>query len=154
MGICYTVEMVHILVIVKCSHVLVYFKCPLSYCLPVWKICDNVLDCPNGEDELGCVAEQDVLCPGFLRCKGGGCVHQLQVCDGQVDCLNSQEDEYGCDNALCPKSCICLGATMSCYGDTPLDAKNYKALFRMDSTAQKHQYKLRRIIIHAEHFKE
>ena len=113
-----------------------YFKCPSSYCLPVWKICDNVTDCGDGEDEEGCVAEQELSCPGFLRCKGGGCVHPLQVCDGQVDCHISQEDEYGCDNALCPESCDCLGATITCHSDVALDVRNYKALFRMDNIAE------------------
>ena len=113
-----------------------YFKCPSSYCLPVWKICDNVTDCRDGEDEEGCVAEQELSCPGFLRCKGGGCVHPLQVCDGQVDCYISQEDEYGCDKALCPESCDCLGATITCHTDVALDVRNYKALFRMDNIAE------------------
>ena len=112
-----------------------YFKCPSSYCLPVWKICDNVTDCGDGEDEEGCVAEQELSCPGFLRCKGGGCVHPLQVCDGQVDCQISQEDEYGCDNALCPEFCDCLGATITCYDNITLDLRNYKALFRVNTAA-------------------
>ena len=113
-----------------------YFKCPSSYCVPVWKLCDNITDCPNGEDENSCVSGQDVLCPGFLRCKGGDCVHPLQVCDGQVNCHITKEDEYGCDKALCPVACDCLGAAMLCYEDKSIDVLKYKAFFRVDVAAE------------------
>ena len=29
-------------------------KCPGSYCIDIEHICNNVMDCPNGEDEHGC----------------------------------------------------------------------------------------------------
>ena len=37
------------------------FHCPGSYCLPYRKLCDNIKDCPGGEDEHDCDA---YLCPG------------------------------------------------------------------------------------------
>ena len=113
-----------------------YFKRPSSYCVSVWKLCDNITDCPNGEDENDCLFGQELLCPGFLRCKGVGCVHPLQVCDGLIDCPVGQEDEYGCDNAACPGQCDCLGATMSCYEDISIDVRNYKAFFRVNVNAK------------------
>ena len=29
-------------------------KCPSSYCIPDRMLCDENIDCPNGEDELNC----------------------------------------------------------------------------------------------------
>ena len=39
------------------------FKCLHSYCIPIRKICDGVIDCPNQEDENKC---EDYTCPGQL----------------------------------------------------------------------------------------
>ena len=30
------------------------FKCDGSYCIPVHMVCDTILDCPDGDDEVGC----------------------------------------------------------------------------------------------------
>ncbi|ELT92799.1 hypothetical protein CAPTEDRAFT_228056 [Capitella teleta] len=37
------------------------FKCPNSYCLPIKRVCDHHIDCPNGEDEESC---ENYACPG------------------------------------------------------------------------------------------
>ena len=29
-------------------------KCPSSYCVAAYKVCDGTVDCPNGEDEHNC----------------------------------------------------------------------------------------------------
>lgn len=29
-------------------------KCPNSYCIQMWLVCDGQEHCPNGEDELYC----------------------------------------------------------------------------------------------------
>ena len=39
------------------------FKCSRSYCISISRLCDTVLDCPHGEDELDCPE-------GFLSCPG------------------------------------------------------------------------------------
>ena len=119
--------------IISCSG---HFKCPSFYCVPLWKICDTVADCPYGEDENNCISANKLECSGFLRCKGGVCVHPLQICDGEINCPISRDDEYGCDNAQCPDSCDCLGAAISCYDDICLDVRNYKALFMMNVTSK------------------
>ena len=114
-----------------------YFKCPSSYCVPVWKLCDNITDCPNGEDENSCVSGQDVLCPGFLRCKGGDCVHPLQVCDGQVNChISPRKMNMAVAKLYAQFACDCLGAAMSCYEDKSIDVLKYKAFFRVDVAAE------------------
>ena len=31
-----------------------YMKCRRAYCIPLHSICDQIIDCPQGEDELNC----------------------------------------------------------------------------------------------------
>ena len=90
------------------------FKCPGSYCIPTKRICDNVIDCPEGDDEADCPGKP-LTCPGFFRCREGPCLHLSEVCDGQVDCTSSQDDESGlCHRVPCPSHCHCLGGSMEC----------------------------------------
>ena len=89
------------------------FKCPLSYCLPVHKLCDSVHDCPNGEDELECNLLQAISCPGFVHCWDGPCIHVDQSCDGKIDCPRG-DDEVLCHQAACLGGCTCLGTAMAC----------------------------------------
>ena len=86
------------------------FKCPESYCVPMRYVCNGRLDCPNGEDESGCMAGQ-MECPGSLRCKDGGCVPPSKICDGIVHCPHG-DDERCIIN--CPPGCICKGLVLSC----------------------------------------
>ena len=37
------------------------FKCPNSYCLPLKRVCDSHIDCPDGADEENC---DNLYCPG------------------------------------------------------------------------------------------
>ena len=39
------------------------YKCRLSYCIPLRKVCDGVIDCPNGDDEASCA---NITCPGLI----------------------------------------------------------------------------------------
>ena len=40
------------------------YKCDGSYCIPVHMVCDEILDCPDGEDETGC---DDLGVEGLFR---------------------------------------------------------------------------------------
>jgi hypothetical protein len=70
------------------------YKCPLSYCLPLARVCDGAVDCQDGSDEHHCPM---LSCPGMYRCHLDKlCVHPNDVCDGKVDCKLSMDDEKYC----------------------------------------------------------
>ena len=48
------------------------FKCPGSYCVQTYMVCDSVPDCPNGEDEESCSV---LMCPGHLKCPPPPALH-------------------------------------------------------------------------------
>ena len=75
-------------------------------------VCNDVSDCPDGDDELKC----DMLtCVGLLRCTLDRlCVHPAQVCDGVVHCPKSEDDERICRFWFCPVSCLCIGYIVHC----------------------------------------
>ena len=93
---------------VKCTN---SFKCRLSYCIPLRKVCDGVPDCNNGEDEINCLNN---ICPGYLKCNGVEfCIHPNEVCDGFSHCPHG-DDEKLCDIFGCPLGCTCLGHAAVC----------------------------------------
>ncbi|XP_071488359.1 uncharacterized protein [Diadema antillarum] len=86
------------------------FKCPESYCLPLRRRCDGIVDCPGGEDESSC---ESFSCPGFLKCHlARYCVTRSQLCDGIADCPDG-DDEMFCD-VSCPSGCTCDGFNFEC----------------------------------------
>ncbi|XP_038067180.1 uncharacterized protein LOC119737135 [Patiria miniata] len=87
------------------------YKCPRSYCIPLHRRCDNVSDCPNGEDELSC---EPSVCPlGSYKCRSSQvCVNEDQVCNGAKECpLGDDELFCGVD---CPDGCQCTGLSFTC----------------------------------------
>ena len=75
-------------------------------------VCNDVFDCPNGDDEIGC---NTLTCVGLLRCTMDKlCVHPAQVCDGVVHCPKSEDDEQICRFWFCPVSCLCIGYIVHC----------------------------------------
>ena len=87
------------------------FKCPLSHCIPLRKVCDGIYDCYNGEDEYNCHKN---ICPGYLKCQGVEfCIHPTEVCDGYNHCPHGDDEEL-CDIVSCPSGCTCLGHSASC----------------------------------------
>jgi len=89
-----------------------HFKCPNSYCIPMNRVCDKKIDCPNAEDESGC---DSLECVGLLKCKGDNvCIHPINICDGRVDCKLSEDDEILCNVPPCPVDCICHGLATQC----------------------------------------
>ena len=94
-----------------CRYVMCHggYKCLLSYCLPVRKVCDGVVDCVNGEDEENCA---EFTCPGFLRCYNSKtCISEDEVCDGVANCPHADDERY-CQS--CPHQCECHGTSISC----------------------------------------
>ena len=81
------------------------FKCRHSYCIHFHSVCDEIEDCPDGEDEIEC-NEPRSYCKGLLKCRTDNiCVHPTQQCDGIINCLYSEDDESVCSYAPCPHGC-------------------------------------------------
>ena len=99
-----------------------FYKCPSSYCIPYHLICDEVIDCPNGEDEEGCPVRS---CAGLFKCQlDDVCVHPLHICDGIPDCPSSLDDEAECDAEPCPSECECTTKVIFC-NRTITDKNNF-----------------------------
>ena len=90
-----------------------HFQCPGGgYCLPVYVRCNQVRDCPGGQDEARC---DSYTCPGFYRCRASRtCLHVSHVCDTIRHCPQD-DDELLCD-LPCPANCTCYGLAFRCYG--------------------------------------
>ena len=95
------------------------YKCPGSYCIPTRRVCDGEKDCPEGQNEHGCM-DKPLSCPGFYRCRGGVCIHPHEVCDGYTDCEADGDDEALCQLAPCLDQCQCRIRSMACYLNNPL----------------------------------
>ena len=93
----------------QCPHM---YKCPSSYCVPTYVVCDGIADCPNKEDEQDC---EHFVCEGLLKCRLDNiCVHPLQQCDGVLHCPMSRDDESVCPHKACPAQCLCYGNHITC----------------------------------------
>ncbi len=89
-----------------------FYKCPSSYCIPLYKVCNGEADCPNGEDEGRCEGQG---CPGFLRCGTEEiCVHPKDIQDGEVHCTMTANDEDIYIGQPCPDNCLCVGGGLNC----------------------------------------
>ena len=88
-----------------------HYKCFESYCIPTRKVCDNVIDCPVGDDEASCA---EYSCPGHMRCPGFPfCVPPHELCDGVSHCPQHEDEKY-CQ--VCPQGCLCKGTAIYCDG--------------------------------------
>ena len=87
------------------------YKCLISYCIPLRKVCNGVIDCPNGDDEMSC---DDITCPGQVWCSGTKqCVIHQELCDGVAHCPR-KDDELSCQRCPLPQ-CQCTGNMMQCH---------------------------------------
>ncbi|XP_071964993.1 uncharacterized protein [Antedon mediterranea] len=86
------------------------FKCPNSYCIPMRRRCDEIWDCPNGEDETGC---SSYTCSDYYHCRSSQqCLSPMEVCDGVKHCPLGDDEQF-CDIS-CPSSCTCTGFVVQC----------------------------------------
>ena len=68
------------------------YKCFLSYCIPTHKVCDDIVDCPNADDEAHC---DNMACPGHLRCSHSQvCVLPHEVCDGETHYPFGEDEKF------------------------------------------------------------
>ena len=93
------------------------FLCKDLSCIPESKHCNNIQDCPLGEDEKDCSHRgcemPDINCQTnctwphckcnaeFFQCDSGGCVPGGTVCDFEINCLDGSDEMY-CGDLLCP----------------------------------------------------
>ena len=74
------------------------FRCHLSYCIPIFMVCDNIPDCQRDQDEVFCASggrmfdtEKSINKEGLLRCRYDHLyIPSFHICDGVVHCLQSQ----------------------------------------------------------------
>lgn len=112
------------------------FKCFQSYCIPWNYVCDDIVDCPHGDDEMSCTDNR--RCPAMYRCHGSRiCIHIISICDYVKDCPQS-DDETNCEIPACPSSCSCYGAAASCrhsnYKNIPFSGSSSLAYLIMSET--------------------
>ena len=100
-----------------------HFQCPGELlCLPVYVICNGVLDCPGHEDEAEC---EKYSVPSFYRCRASHIhLHPSHMCDGFGQCPEI-DDELFCKWS-CPVNCMCYGSALFC--EVSFHAKLYSEL--------------------------
>ncbi|XP_030751262.1 uncharacterized protein LOC115878796 [Sitophilus oryzae] len=78
--------------------------------------CDDILNCPNGQDEIGCYPK---TCPNEVLCqKNSKCIETNKICDEKNDC-GDYFDESNCPNHYCTQqNCYTRDETKDVsYGD-------------------------------------
>ena len=99
-----------------------------GYCLPVFVVCNGVLDCPGHEDEQDCGS---YTCPGYYRCHASPvCLHPDNVCDRIMQCPFN-DDEMMCD-FTCPDTCTCHGHAFFC--PRPVQLRKFSQLRYLDAS--------------------
>ncbi len=106
-----------------------HFKCPSAYCIPVYAVCNGIIDCPNGEDETNC---QKLSCPVFILCREDElCVHPNDVRSGNVKCPIAMDDKAFQDIEECPMYCECPGNALKGHSVKSLHLPKLQATVRI-----------------------
>lgn len=109
------------------------FQCSNTKCIPMWWKCDNVNDCGDNSDELGCANSRTLNTPNEspnsrgdtndgkkkcsfaeFECDSGSCISKAYVCDGTKDCMNGEDEEHCIDNTTGDK---CRKDQFRCIAD-------------------------------------
>ncbi|KAJ8672687.1 hypothetical protein QAD02_003947, partial [Eretmocerus hayati] len=69
-------------------------------CIKTVQRCNEVHDCPNGEDEVGCTNKSSKCQPDEFACSSGECLKNIHRCDSVYDCGDHSDEEH-CDNHTC-----------------------------------------------------
>jgi modular serine protease len=82
-------------------------------------ICNEIRDCPSGEDEMERICQPQICPPKTFRCSHGRCIDEKSLCDNFNDCLNGDdESDLLCKRMACGygPDCDTLddGATLFC----------------------------------------
>ncbi|XP_054009839.1 basement membrane-specific heparan sulfate proteoglycan core protein-like isoform X3 [Hylaeus anthracinus] len=91
-------------------------RCNDGMCVQLRRKCDNIFDCIDGSDELGC----GVCTPAEWKCASGECIPENERCDDTFHCADGS-DETGCVNE-CPAGMfrcndgLCLDSKRRCDG--------------------------------------
>lgn len=77
-------------------------------CLAVGQLCDDNLDCADGEDEKqpGCNPPYGFCREDQWKCDNQDCISLGEYCDKKIDCYDESDEAY-CDKAFSthPPSC-------------------------------------------------
>ena len=96
-------------IMAECSR---HYKCHLSYCVPLFLVCNGQIDCPMGDDEENC---KPSTCFGLLKCHDGSvCIHIENICDGFNDCPHGDDERHCIMMDNCPDTCSCHGYITVC----------------------------------------
>ena len=118
---------------VKCLHS--DFQCTDLSCIPESKQCNNIPDCPYGEDEndcsnrgceisgvncqTNCIWPQCKCADEYFQCENGGCVPGGTVCDFEPNCLDGSDELY-CNDLLCPAGQVPCSDNRACVNEDML----------------------------------
>jgi hypothetical protein len=88
------------------------FACNDGKCIPNQSVCDHMVDCSDGNDEIDCndknpslIDQAGQLCRlDEFTCNDGKCISMNWICDGNDDCSD------GYDEISCNSNCGSIGS--------------------------------------------
>ncbi|KAG5893303.1 hypothetical protein JTB14_023512 [Gonioctena quinquepunctata] len=94
----------------KCSETSARCNDNSDHCFELSKRCDNILDCPKGEDEVNC----SKLCPQIKCPLEQKCISKDQICDKTIDCIDGFDEENCSVESTAPKIIIISSMLIIC----------------------------------------
>ncbi|XP_072042802.1 uncharacterized protein [Amphiura filiformis] len=64
------------------------YMCANGSCIPEYWRCDQLNDCGDNSDEVGCVCDPSIE----FQCANGGCIYTIDMCNGVLDCLDGSDE--------------------------------------------------------------
>ncbi|XP_029163122.1 LOW QUALITY PROTEIN: vitellogenin receptor [Nylanderia fulva] len=92
-----------------------------NVCIKRKQWCDDVIDCPNGEDEMNDCDESGTCGLGKFMCKDGTCINSDDRCNLNYECPD-KSDEEDCPTQLCRsdefqcRDGTCISNSLECDG--------------------------------------